>query len=132
MRKVELLLLPGTMKATPSDSSAASITVKQMSAHWLEEQVGLLRDEARELRTVIVSMRRVSWNHGWSVKAETEALLRPLEALRGRVEFRAGEVMGPAAVEKEMVGELGLVMDQLNVGSGFIHMEDSKRHIWSV
>lgn len=85
-----------------------------MSEHWLDEQVGLLRDEAKELKTVIVSIRRMSWNHEWSVKREMEALLEPLEVLRGRVEFWVGEVMGPEMVEEEMREELGVVLKRLN------------------
>jgi hypothetical protein len=85
-----------------------------MSAHWLDEQISLLRDEARELKTVIVSMRRVSWNHEWSVREEMEALLKPLEALMGRVEFRAGEVMGPRVMEESMRNELSAILERLN------------------
>ncbi|KZM21205.1 hypothetical protein ST47_g7671 [Ascochyta rabiei] len=115
-RRIELLLLPGTMKASATDPSTASITVKQMSAHWLEEHVRLLRDEAKELEVMVVSMRRVSWNHEWSVKCEMEALLRPLEVLRETgVEFRVGEVLGPGMVEVEMREELGGVLERLNL-----------------
>ena len=116
MQKAELLLLPGTMRAsnTHLPNNGTSITIKQMSAHWLEEQISLLRDKARELRTVIVSMRRVSWNRDWSVKEEMEALLKPLEALMGRVEFKVGEVMGPRAMEESMRKELSVVLERLN------------------
>ena len=113
-RKIELLVLPGTMKASATDPGSMSITVKQMSADWLDGQVGLLRDEAKQLKTVIVSMRRVSWNHEWSVREETEALLMPLKALKGSVEFRVGEVMGPGSVEEKMREELGIVLGRLN------------------
>lgn len=113
-RKVELLLFPGTMKASAADPASMSLTVKQMSAGWLDEQVGLLRDEARELEVVVVSMRRVSWNHEWSVRSEMEALLKPLEELKGRVQFRVGEVMGPGLVEEKMRLELARVLERLN------------------
>ncbi|KAF2631922.1 hypothetical protein BU25DRAFT_406447 [Macroventuria anomochaeta] len=114
IKKVELLLLPGTMRASGTSPAVGSITIKQMSAHWLDDQIKLLRDEAKELKTVIVSIRRVSWNHEWSVREEMEALLSPLEELRGRVEFRVGEVMGPGKVEESMKEELGLVLKWLN------------------
>ncbi|KAF9696226.1 hypothetical protein EKO04_006105 [Ascochyta lentis] len=115
-RRIELLLLPGTMKASPTHPSTVSITVKQMSAHWLSEHVRLLRDEARELKVVIVSMRRVSWNHEWSMRREMEALLRPLEELRRTgTEFRVGEVIGPGIVETQMRKELGSVLERLNM-----------------
>lgn len=102
------------MKATATASVDESITVKQMSADWLEEQVRLLRDEARDLSTVVVSVRRVSWNYEWSVRREMEALLRPLEMLKGRLEFRVGEVMGPGSVGNMMEDELGVVLRNLN------------------
>ena len=113
MRRIELLLLPGTMKATP-DSPGVSMTTRGVSNLWLRDQTSLLRDEAKELKTVVVSMRRASWSHEWSMREETEALLRPLEDLRGRMEFRVGEIMGPSAVEKEMLEELSLVLERLN------------------
>ena len=110
MRRVELLLLPGTMQAALS-APHASLEVRGMSASWLSGQTGLLREEAGRVETVVVSMRRVSWNHAWCMR---EALLRPLEDLRGRVEFRAGEVMGPADVEEEMLAELRFALESLN------------------
>lgn len=113
MRKVELLLLPGTMRAVPSPEE--SITMRGMSASWLGDQVELLRDEAGELRSVIVSVRRVSWNHAWSVQEEMGALLRPLEVLRGRVQFRVGEVMGPRDLEGKMLRALERVVEVFNV-----------------
>lgn len=113
MRKVEVLLLPGTMRALASEEEG-DVRTRGMSAAWLGDQVGLLRDEARELRSVTVSMRRVSWNHGWSMREEMGALLRPLEVLKGRVEFRVGEVGGPAAVEGEMLEVLGVVVKAMN------------------
>ena len=117
MRRVELLLLPGTVKAAlvPPDVSLAT---RAMSELWLSRQAGLLREEAAALRVVVVSLRRVSWNHEWSMGEEMEGLLRPLGVLRGRgVEFRVGEVMGPAAVEGEMRRELGRVLEGLNGGA---------------
>jgi hypothetical protein len=88
-----------------------------MSDLWLSRQAALLRDEAGELRTVVVSLRRVSWNHEWSMREEMEGLLRPLGVLRGRgVEFRIGEVTGPAGVEWEMRRELGRVLEELHGG----------------
>lgn len=113
MRRVELLLLPGTMKATPSDPWP-SIMVKGMSPKWLDEQVNLLRDEAAALRTVIVSIRRVSWDHAWSMREEMEALLKPLDELKGRVEFEVGEVSGPASIEEGMGIELAGLLKRLN------------------
>ncbi|KAJ4986912.1 hypothetical protein SVAN01_07590 [Stagonosporopsis vannaccii] len=112
MRKVEVLLLPGTMRAG-RDTQGGGIG-QGMSAAWLEDQVGLLRDEAGALRSVTVSVRRVSWNHGWCVLEEMEALLRPLKTLMGRVEFRVGEVMGPGDIEEEMLQALGMVIEKLN------------------
>ena len=117
MRRVELLLLPGTVKAAlvPPDVSLAT---RAMSELWLSRQAGLLREEAAALRVVVVSLRRVSWNHEWSMGEEMEGLLRPLGVLRGRgVEIRVGEVMGPAAVEGEMRRELGRVLEGLNGGA---------------
>ena len=113
MRRAGLLLLPGTMKATPSDPWP-SIMVKSMSPKWLDEQVSLLKDEAREVRTVVVSIRRVSWDHAWSMREEMEALLKPLEELKGRVEFEVGEVSGPASIEESMGIELAGVLERLN------------------
>lgn len=113
IRKAELLLLPGTMKAALS-SPDVQLTTRGMSDLWLARQVDLLRDEALELRIVVVSMRRVSWNHDWSMREEMEALLKALEGLAGKVEFRLGEVMGPTAVEKDMRDELGVILDKLN------------------
>ena len=74
----------------------------------------MLKDEAKELEVVIVSMRRVSWNHEWSMRSDMEALLKPLEVLRGRVDFRAGEIMGPGSVEGEMMDELNHALERLN------------------
>ncbi|KAF3043455.1 hypothetical protein E8E12_008751 [Didymella heteroderae] len=113
MRRAELLLLPGTMKATPSDPWP-SVMVKSMSPMWLNEQIRLLKDEARELRTVVVSIRRVSWDHAWSMREEMEALLKPLKDLRRVVEFEVGEVSGPLAIEESMSTELAGVLEQLN------------------
>jgi hypothetical protein len=113
MRRAELLLLPGTMKATPSDPWP-SVMVKSMSPKWLDEQVSLLGDEARELRTVVVSIRRVSWDHAWSMKDEMEALLKPLGGLKGSIEFEVGEVSGPSAIEESMRIELAGVLERLN------------------
>jgi hypothetical protein len=113
MRRAELLLLPGTMKATPSDPWP-SVMVKSMSPKWLGEQVSLLKDEAMQLRTVVVSIRRVSWDHAWSMREEMEALLKPLEELKGRVDFEVGEVSGPASIEEDMGIELAGVLGRLN------------------
>lgn len=88
--------------------------VKSMSPKWLDEQINLLSDEARELKTVIVSIRRVSWDHAWSMREEMEALLKPLGNLRGRVDFEVGEVMGPSAIEDSMRTELAGVLERLN------------------
>lgn len=114
MKKVELLLLPGTMRAAVSSADVHSIAVRGMSESWLAEQMGLLGDEAGALEVVVVSMRRVSWNSEWSMKEEMEALLKPLGVLQGRVQFRVGEVMGPAGVEEEMREELRVVLGSLD------------------
>lgn len=74
----------------------------------------MLKDEANELTLVVVSIRRVSWDHAWSMRDEMEALLKPLNDLRGRVEFEVGEVSGPPAIEKNMRMELGAVLGHLN------------------
>jgi hypothetical protein len=134
MRRIEILLLPGTMRASTPLSPAESqpsLNVKQMSADWLDEKIALLRDEARELRVVVVSIRRVSWNYEWSVEGEMEALLKPMEALRGMVEFRIGEVMGPQEVERNMRVALGTVLDKLNncVGApGSVAVPDESKY----
>lgn len=88
--------------------------VKSMSPKWLDEQVSLLKDEARELRTVVVSIRRVSWDHAWSMREEMEALLKPLDELQARVEFEVGEVSGPTSIEESMGTELAGVLERLN------------------
>ena len=116
MRRVELLLLPGTIKAAlvPPDVSLAT---RAMSDLWLSRQAGLLREEAGALRVVVVSLRRVSWNHEWSMGEEMEGLLGPLGVLKGRgVEFRVGEVMGPAGVAGELRWVGGGVLEGLNGG----------------
>ncbi|KAH6615026.1 hypothetical protein C7974DRAFT_57546 [Boeremia exigua] len=113
MKKVEMLLLPGTMKAM-SYSAEVSLTTRGMSKLWLVDQMRLLRDEAWALTTITVSVRRVSWCHEWSMLDETEALLHPLKELKGRVAFKAGEVMGPATVEDEMRETLETVIGKLS------------------
>ncbi|KAF1931053.1 uncharacterized protein M421DRAFT_365365 [Didymella exigua CBS 183.55] len=112
MRRVELLLLPGTMKAIPSDPWP-SIMVKGMSPERLNEQVHLLKNKAKRLRTVVGSIRRVSWDHAWSMR-EMETLLKPLEGLKEKMEFKVGEVSGPSAIEGSMRIELVAVLGQLN------------------
>lgn len=129
-KKIELLLIPGTTRANTTDSSTVSTTVNYMSANWLAEQMGILRNEAKELEVVIVSMRRVSWNHELSMRSEMDALLRPLEVLRGRVDFKTGEIMGPLNVEEEMRDELGHALEKLN--NSCFHTCNSKGYIGSI
>lgn len=113
MCMVELLLLPGTSRVAPSDPSPG-VTVRSMSSTWLDERVNLLREEARKLKMVTVSIRRMSWNYAWSMKDETEAMLKPLGQLRGRVQFEVGEVMGPSATEESMRTHLAKCLERLN------------------
>ncbi|KAF2993612.1 hypothetical protein E8E13_001784 [Curvularia kusanoi] len=113
MRKAELLLIPGRTMA-PLSTPLPYLGTRGMSGLWLARHVRLLRDEALELRIVVVSVRKVSWNTEWSMREEMEALLKALEELAGKVEFRLGEVMGPTGTEKDMRDELGVALDKLN------------------
>lgn len=74
----------------------------------------MLKDQAGNLRSVVVSIRRVSWDHAWSMGEEMEALLLPLGYLRGSIEFEVGEVSGPPAIEESMKIELAGVLERLN------------------
>ena len=112
MRKVELLLLPGKMLA--SLVSLPDIEIKAMAAHWLDEHISLLRDEATELRTVVISMRSASWVVEGTIGEEMKALSKLLEEIRRRVEFRVGEVVGPDALEDSMKEELAAMLKRLN------------------
>ena len=129
-KNIELLLLPGTMQANTTNSPTISVTLKNMSAHWLAEQMGMLRDEAKELKVVIVSMRRVSWNHELNMRSEMEALLRPLEVLSGKVNFRVGEIMGPQGIEAEMKVELNHALERLN--NSCFHSDGSEGYVGGI
>ena len=56
---------------------------------WLDTQVNLLQEERYEPKVVVVSLRDASIEGGW----ELRALLEPLNRLKGKVNFRFGEIV---------------------------------------
>jgi hypothetical protein len=61
---------------------------------WLYHHVELLVEEGKNLKTVTISLRDASQYGGWWAKKE---LLEPLQLLKGRVRFIAGEIVAKNA-----------------------------------
>ncbi|OCL15032.1 hypothetical protein AOQ84DRAFT_351223 [Glonium stellatum] len=78
---------------------------------WLDTQVNLLEEEGHELRVVVVSLRDASIEGGWELK---RALLEPLDRLKGRVNFRIGEIVTVITEQDEVVEGIKAFVKELN------------------
>ena len=78
---------------------------------WLDMQVNLLQEEGHELKEVVVSLRDASIEGGWELK---RALLEPLNRLKGRVNFRIGEIVNVINKEDEVLEGIKAFIKELN------------------
>lgn len=74
-------------------------------------QVNLLQEEGHELKEVVVSLRDASIEGGWELK---RALLEPLNRLKGRVNFRIGEIVTVINKEDEVLEGIKAFIKELN------------------
>lgn len=74
-------------------------------------QVNLLQEEGHELKEVVVSLRDASIEGGWELK---RALLEPLNRLKGRVNFRIGEIVNVINKEDEVLEGIKAFIKELN------------------
>ena len=74
-------------------------------------QVNLLQEEGHELKEVVVSLRDASIQGGWELK---RALLEPLNRLKGRVNFRIGEIVTVINKEDEVLEGIKTFVKELN------------------
>lgn len=78
---------------------------------WLDERIGWLLEEAMGLEMLVVSVSDVSRGVEWRVQ---KGMMTPLERMRGRVEFRLGQVLAKDGEEEVLRERVGRYIGELD------------------